>query len=118
VKVKLDENISAVARDLLVEFGYDADTVADEDMAGGPDPQLFKTCQVERRLLITFDVGFGDVQAYPPGEHAGHRPAGPPRPATEATLDVLRRFLLSQDLTQLGRALCVVTEDRVRIRHG
>jgi len=118
VKVKLDENISAQARDLLVEFGYDADTIADEDMAGAPDPQLFKTCQVEQRLLIAFDVGFGDVRAYPPSDHAGIVLLRLRDQQPQATLDVLRRFLLSQDLMQLDHSLCVVTEDRVRIRHG
>lgn len=118
MKVKLDENISAVAKDLLVEFGHDADTVADEDMAGASDPQLFKTCQVERRLLITFDIGFGDVRAYPPSEHAGIVLLRLRDQQPQATLDVVRGFLLSQDLTQLDRSLCVVTNDRIRIRHG
>lgn len=118
MKVKLDENISAVAKDLLAEFGYDADTVADEGMAGVSDPHLFKTCQVEQRLLITFDIGFGDVRVYPPAQHAGIVLLRLSDQQPQATLDVLRRVLLSQDLAQLDRSLCVVTEDRVRIRHA
>ena len=70
------------------------------------------------RLLITFDVGFGDVRAYPPSEHAGIVLLRLRDQQPQATLDVQRRFLPSQDLTQLEHSLCVVAEDRVRIRHG
>ncbi|MPZ87557.1 MAG: hypothetical protein GEU81_05670 [Nitriliruptorales bacterium] len=115
MKIKLDENISVAAKDLLTDFGYDTDTVTDEGMTGASDPQ-FKTCQAEHRLLVTFDVGFGDVRAYPPADHHGIVLLRLRDQQPQAVLDVLRRFLLSHDLAQLDHCLCVVTDDRVRVR--
>ena len=117
MRVKLDENVTVIVKDLLVEFGHDVETVGDQSMSWASDPQLLKTCQVERRLLVTFDVGFGDVRACPPAEHAGVVLLRLRDQQPQATLNVLRRFLVSRDLAQLEHALCVVTEDRIRIRH-
>jgi predicted nuclease of predicted toxin-antitoxin system len=116
VKVKLDENITAVAKGLLTEFGHDCETVIDEGMNGATDPRLLEACRKERRLLMTFDIGFGDIRAYPPSGHQGIVVLRLHDQQPQIVLDVLRKFLLSTDLNQLAGCLCVVTENRVRIR--
>jgi predicted nuclease of predicted toxin-antitoxin system len=71
VKVKLDENVTVVASSVLTAAGHDADTVSDERLTGVDDETLLQVCQREQRMLITFDVGLGDVRAHPPGSHHG-----------------------------------------------
>jgi predicted nuclease of predicted toxin-antitoxin system len=70
VRFKLDENITVVAKDLLVAFGHEVDTVQDEDLVA-PDPDVLAAAVGDERALITFDLGFGDPRAYPPGHHRG-----------------------------------------------
>ena len=118
MRVKLDENVSAVASALFTESGHETHTVTDEGLNGVDDEQLFAVCVRKDRLLITFDVGFGDVRAHPPGTHAGiilmrlrdQQPA--------VTLDVLRRVLAAHDLASFAGALVVVSDDHVRIRRA
>ena len=38
---------------------------------GTSDENLARTCRSELRALLTFDVGFADLRAYPPEEYAG-----------------------------------------------
>jgi predicted nuclease of predicted toxin-antitoxin system len=118
VKVKLDENITTAAVALVSDHGHDVDTVPAERLTGASDTTLLEACRNDGRMLITFDIGFGDVRAYPPGSHPGivvlriadQRPAN--------TLGVLRRFLANHELNDLAGALTVVSDDRVRIRRS
>jgi len=71
LKFKIDENLPDECATLLRTAGFAADTVADEHMEGADDPQIFRQSQAEDRVLVTLDLGFGNVQAYPPAEHAG-----------------------------------------------
>ena len=67
-------------------------------------------------MLVTFDVGFGNLRAYPPGTHNGIVLLRLADQRPDATLDVLRRFLIGHALDDLAGALIVVSDDRVRIR--
>ena len=66
--------------------------------------------------MITFDVGFGNIRAFPLGSHAGvvvfrlhdQRWAVLEEPA--------RRLLRSGTLDRLGRGLAIIDESRIRIR--
>jgi predicted nuclease of predicted toxin-antitoxin system len=71
VKIKLDENLPATTGSIFAEAGHDVDTVADEGLAGSDDPTVSRVASEAARLVITLDRGFGDIQRYPPGTHAG-----------------------------------------------
>lgn len=116
MKIKLDENITEHAKALFERHGHECDSVADEGLAGSSDRKIIDVCRAEGRLLVTFDVGFGDIRAYPPPSHAGivllrlrdQRLAGVVAP--------LRKLLYSHDITRFVGHLVVVTDERVRIR--
>jgi hypothetical protein len=40
VRLKLGENTTVVAKDPLLALGHDVDTVAEEQLAGRPDPDV------------------------------------------------------------------------------
>lgn len=51
--------------------GHECHTVADESLTGAPDAKLMDICRSEQRMLVAFDLRFGDVRVYPPSSHAG-----------------------------------------------
>ena len=51
--------------------GYDAMTVLEQSMGGEPDPNVYRVCQVEERVLVTLDLDFADIRSYPPRSSAG-----------------------------------------------
>jgi predicted nuclease of predicted toxin-antitoxin system len=71
VKFKIDENLPVEATEILRGFGFVADTVGDEDLSGADDETVARTSRSENRILVTLDLDFANIRAYPPGEHAG-----------------------------------------------
>jgi predicted nuclease of predicted toxin-antitoxin system len=115
VKVKLDENITTAAGALIAEHGHEVDTIVDEGLTGAADSIVIEACRSDARMLVTFDVGFGDVRVYQPGSHSGIVLPRLADQRPDATLDLLR-FLIGHMLDELAGALIVVSDDRVRIR--
>lgn len=115
MKVKVDENMPAAMVKLLQEARHDAATVMDEGLSGTDDSEVIKAATSESRILITFDVDFGNIRAFPPGSHAGvvvfrlhdQRWAVLEEPA--------RRMLKSGTLDRLQRGLAIIDESRIRI---
>jgi predicted nuclease of predicted toxin-antitoxin system len=71
VKLKLDENLSRRAADLIRAAGHDAVTVASQGLRGAADETLFEVCKIEGRALVTLDRDFGQVLRHPPAASAG-----------------------------------------------
>jgi len=116
VRLKLEENITVAAKAPLVAAGHDVDTVADEQLVGRPDAAVLAGAVANKRALVTFDLGFGDPRAYPPGTHRGVvilrlRDQQPPN-----VVSVVQRLLENHDLDDLAGCIVVVTEALVRIR--
>jgi predicted nuclease of predicted toxin-antitoxin system len=68
---KIDENLPVQIAESLCSLGHDAKTVNDEHLKGAKDPYLMRTCDLEKRILVTLDVDFADIRTYPPQEHRG-----------------------------------------------
>jgi predicted nuclease of predicted toxin-antitoxin system len=71
VKFKLDENLPVSSAAILADAGHDVDTVGQEGLSGAPDPEVVAAAAAAGRVLVSLDVGLGDIRAYPPGSHAG-----------------------------------------------
>jgi predicted nuclease of predicted toxin-antitoxin system len=70
VKLKLDENLSRRAADLIRTAGHDVATSASQGLRGAADEILFDVCKQESRALVTLDRDFGEVLRYPPAGSA------------------------------------------------
>lgn len=116
MKVKLDENVTHLAVGLLTAAGHDVHTVQMEGLTGHPDSDVWSACLAERRLLITFDVGFGDLRVYPLSTHVGIVVLRLSDQQPDTTLDVLQRFLAEHPLENLAGQLVILTETRARLR--
>lgn len=40
-------------------------------LTGAPDQDVVAAATSAGRILVSLDVGMGDIRAYPPGSHAG-----------------------------------------------
>ena len=116
LRFKLDENLPRRIESALRELGHDAQTALSEGLAGSPAPDLLAACVAEDRLLVTLDIDFADIRAYPPGSHRG---VWVLRPPNQAFGNVLNAVLAGVRLTTVERTagqLWVIDEKRVRIR--
>ncbi len=71
IRFKVDENLPLEVAALLADAGYSADTVPDEGLGGRPDPTIADICRKEDRAIITLDLDFSDIRAYPPAAYHG-----------------------------------------------
>jgi predicted nuclease of predicted toxin-antitoxin system len=56
---------------VLRDAGYDASTVVEHGLGGSADPGIASVCRNEDRALVTLDVDFADIRAYPPNQYSG-----------------------------------------------
>lgn len=68
---KADENLPIEAAAMLRDAGFDVTTVIEQELGGHPDPDVANVCRAERRALLTLDVDFANIDAYPPSQHSG-----------------------------------------------
>jgi predicted nuclease of predicted toxin-antitoxin system len=116
LKFKIDENLPAECALLFREAGFEAATVADQKLSGADDSVLFDRCSAESRVLITLDLDFANVQAYPPGSHSGIvvlRSSSQDKPML---MSVLKRLLPILTRRSPERQLWIVEPDRIRYR--
>jgi predicted nuclease of predicted toxin-antitoxin system len=71
MKFKVDENLPMEVAVALREAGHDAMSVVDQGLGGRADASVAEVCRREGRSLVTLDVDFANVQAYPPRDYAG-----------------------------------------------
>ena len=71
MKLKLDENLGELGRDVLTARGHDVSTVVMQRMSGSADVALYEACRIEGRVLVTLDRDFGEVLRFPPEDSAG-----------------------------------------------
>ena len=118
MRCKIDEHLPLEIKDLLVQHQHDSVTVAEQGMAGCIDPDLAQVCQKEVRALLTLDLDFSDIRAYPPEDYHGIVVF---RPAIQSITTLVRlttRLLTLLEREPLVGQLWIVEDDRVRIREG
>jgi predicted nuclease of predicted toxin-antitoxin system len=116
VRVKLDENLPLSAASIFAAAGHDVDTVEDEGLAGCDDPTVSRVATGVGRLVVTLDRGFGDIQRYPPGSHAGIlvlRLDDQSAPSIRAALGTV---VAATDLVALAGCVAVFRNGTLRVR--
>jgi predicted nuclease of predicted toxin-antitoxin system len=117
VKFKLDENLSPSLATLFAASGHDAHSVVEQALGGQPDERVIDVCRREQRVLVTLDLDFSNILAYPPAAFAGIivlRLANQAHVTVEAAI---RRMLELISRESAAGALWIVEERRIRI-HG
>ena len=116
MKVKVDENLPREVADLLREAGHDAVTVGAEGLSGRPDRTIASLVRREDRVLLTLDLDFSDIRAYPPEQYAGLVVLRLNRQDKPRVLQVIARLIPVFAVEEPKGHLWIVEEDRVRIR--
>ncbi|MDX2177884.1 MAG: DUF5615 family PIN-like protein [Candidatus Sumerlaeia bacterium] len=93
MKFKVDENLPATVASRLRQAGHDAETVLEQGHSGATDAFLAEACREGGRVLVTLDLGFGNVRTYPPSEHAGFVLFRPSAPSVTAALELVELLL-------------------------
>jgi predicted nuclease of predicted toxin-antitoxin system len=116
VKFKLDENLSPSLLAMFVDAGHDAHSVVQQSLGGQSDERVIDVCRHENRALITLDLDFSNILAYPPANFRGIVVL---RLADQAHLTVksaVQRVLDLLPQEPVAGTLWIVEERRIRIR--
>lgn len=116
MKFKTDENLPIEVGDLLRQDGHDALSVVDQQLAGHPDADVAVLCQSEQRALVTLDLDFSDIRAYPPTDHHGIIVFRPAVQTVSAIVRLTTRMITVLGAEPLAGRLWIVDEHQVRIR--
>jgi predicted nuclease of predicted toxin-antitoxin system len=118
VKFKIDENLPVEAAMILREAGFDVETIWDETLSGAADDIVAARVRSEARVLVTLDLDFANIQAYPPAHHAGIIVLRPKTQDKPTVLAYIRKLLaILQQRSPVGE-LWIVQRDRIRFRQG
>ena len=118
MKFKLDENLPELVRESLSELGHDAHTVADKGLAGAPDETVLRACVAEDRVLITLDLDFSDIRAYPPGSYPGLSVLRPAKQTFKSIEALVHAGVRLSAVERVRGQRWVIDDKRVRIRGG
>ena len=115
---KIDEHLPLEIKDLLAQHQHDPATVADEGMAGSIDPDVAQVCWKEACALLTLDLDFSDIRAYPPEDYHGIIVFRPVIQSITSLVRLTTRLLTLLEQEPLVGRLWIVEDHRVRIREG
>lgn len=117
MRFKVDENLPDALVSLLAEKGHDACTARQQKLNGRPDVVLATACRDERRAIVTLDLDFSDITAFPPEEHAGIIVLRVRSQSKSHIVSIFGALLPLLDTEPLNGHLWIVEENRVRVWH-
>lgn len=116
MKFKVDENLPEEVVTELRAHKHDVMSVADQGLAGKDDAVVAARVRDEARCLITLDLDFGDLRAYPPSDYHGLIVIRSKKQDKATVLSLVRKFIPLLATELVVKRLWIVEEDRVRIR--
>lgn len=115
----VDEDLARSVTRALATAGYDVCDVRDVGLRGHADEHVFAFAVAQRRVLLTADLGFANLLAFPLGSHAGILVARFPNELAAHELAnalVTTLALLSDE--ELEGSLVIVEPHRLRLRRS
>jgi len=116
MKIKIDENLPTEVARVLEDAGHDVSTAIDESLGGASDEALIAKTTSEGRVLLTLDVGFGDIRRYPPADYSGFVVFRLERHDRDHLVRMAHRLTSLLEREPVEKRLWMVSEGRVRIR--
>ena len=118
MRFKIDEHLPLEINELLKQHRHDPVTVVEEGMAGSIDPDVARVCRTEARALLTLDLDFSDIRAYPPEDYHGIVVFRPAIQSITVLVRLTTRVLTLLEREPLEGHLWIVEDHQVRIREG
>jgi predicted nuclease of predicted toxin-antitoxin system len=116
LRFKVDENLPAEVAEVLADAGHNAVTVPDQRLGGQSDPTVAAICRQEGRILVTLDLDFADIRAFPPADYPGIIVLRLRLLDKWHVLGAVRRLVPLLGQEPLAGKLWIVDETNVRIR--
>jgi predicted nuclease of predicted toxin-antitoxin system len=113
---KIDEILPVECAHLLRDAGFGAHTVAEENLAGADDKAIARTVQAEGRVLVTLDLDFSNIRAYPPSTLSGIIVLRLKRQDKRGVLRLMNGVVAALKTRLPEGDLWIVEPDRIRFR--
>lgn len=101
---------------MFAAAGHEAHSVVEQALGGRPDEHVLEVCQRENRALITFDLDFANIVAYPPDNFSGIVVLRLNDQSHPAAVSAVQRVLDLVPNEPLVGKLWIVEEHRIRIQ--
>ena len=113
----IDEDMPRSTGKVLKETGYEVKDIRDHGLRGADDDKIYQFAQNNQAVLITADLGFGNILRFPIGSHFGIVIARFPNeiPTSEINRQLVARFADLTDADFKG-SLLIIEPGKVRIR--
>ena len=116
MKFLLDGGVPRSIQDYLSQAGFDVLRLVQVNLADATDEQVFSFAQKEKRVLITRDKDFGNLNDYPLGAHKGIIVIRDPNLSAKKIRQVFEKAWLELKTEDISGSLIVITQKKVRIR--
>jgi len=117
LKFVIDEDMPRSTAKVLRTKGYEALDVRDSGLRGKSDDEIFEFAQKEKAIILTGDLGFGNLLYFPIGSHSGIVIAHFPNEVSylELNSQIIRAFETLSEIDFKGN-LIIIEPGKVRIR--
>lgn len=113
----IDEDLPRSTAKVLRDKGYKVLDVRDCGLRGQADKEVFAFAQKEKAVLLTGDLGFGNLVHYPVGKHSGIVVVHFPNEISVAELnDHILKAVGSLTEKDFNKNLIILEPGKVRIR--
>jgi len=115
MKIKLDENLPVHLAAILINLRHDVHTIAEENLSGKSDREVWEAVQQDERFLITQDLDFSDLRRFAPGTHSGILLVRLHSPDRESLIRRISEVFRQEEVEGWSKCFIVATERKVRI---
>lgn len=117
IKFLADMGIAMRVIHWLREQGYDAIHLREEGLQRLPDKEIFEKAYLKKRVLLTFDLDFGEIMAFSKNKPVSVILFRLHNTRTPFVIERLKRVLKDTQEILEERVIIVVEDTRFRIRH-
>lgn len=117
LRLLLDANISPETAIFLRSLGFEVKSLIEDELGGLEDAEVAKIAESESRIIVTFDLDFGEMYYFASKKKFGAIVLRLDDQRVEAVNAVLKRFFETSRpaLIQSRKKLIIITEADVRI---
>ena len=110
MKIKFDENLPVSLAVILSNLQHDVHTVAEENLSGSSDREVWEAAQRDKRFLITQDLDFSDLRRFLPGTHCGILLVRLRSPDRQSLIGRVQEVFQKEDVSRWTGCFVVATE--------